>query len=256
MNPRSRDETVGEELAVSLRCPPELEGRVPAPELATRLTPQWLARMPASEPSAVLGGVPVRTVKQCPPFVDALRYGILFPLSADITVRDGEFEWDWDIPPLASSPVTRAPLGVHLPEQVKGLPPLDADAGAARFVIKFTNYWTVGLPAGWSMLFTHPLNRMDLPFRTVAGLVDCDAYASNFVHFPALWHDDAFEGVLPRGTPVAQGVPVRRHALLLERGTLEGSELARHRELQAALEESAGVYRREYRAPKKRSGRR
>ena len=253
MTAPSRGETAGEELTVSLRCPPELEGRIPVPELASRLTPDWLARMPASEPSALLGGVPVRTVKQCPPFVDALRYGILFPLSADITVRGGEFEWDWEVPPLASSPVTRAPLGVHLPEQVRGVP-LDADP--ARFVIKFTNYWTVGLPAGWSMLFTHPLNRTDLPFRTVAGLVDCDAYASNFVHFPAFWHDDDFEGVLPRGTPVAQGVPVRRESLALELGALEGPELARHREVQSALEESAGVYRREYRAPKKRSRRR
>ena len=242
-----------DELTVSLRCPPELEGRLPVPRLASELTPEWLARMPALEPSALLGGQEVRTVKQCPPFIDALRCGILFPLSADIVVKDGEFEWDWDIPALESSPVTQAPLGVHLPEQVKGAP-LGADP--ARFVIKFTNYWTVGLPEGWSMLFTHPLNRMDLPFRTLSGLVDCDAYSGNFVHFPALWHDDSFEGTIPQGTPVAQGIPVRRAPIDLDRQVLDPSDLARHREIQSAMEQSSGVYRRTYRAPKKRSGRR
>ena len=90
----------------------------------------------------------------------------------------------------------------------------------------------------------------------LSGLVDCDAYASNFVHFPALWHDDGFEGVLPRGTPVAQGIPVPRATIHLDRGTFDDHDLARHREIQAALDESAGVYRREYRAPKKRSGKR
>ena len=253
MSSRSGDASIGDELTISLRCPPELEGLVPVPELTASLVPAWLAGMPASEPSALLGGVPVRTVKHCPPFIDALRFGVLFPLSADIKVSGGEFEWDWKAPPLASSEVTLAPLGVHLPEQVRGVP-LGTDPD--RFVIKFTNYWTVGLPPGWSMLFTHPLNRMDLPFRTLSGVVDCDAYASNFVHFPALWHDDAFEGVLPRGTPVAQGIPVLRRSIGLEHGILEGPELARHREVQAALEESAGVYRREYRAPNKPAGRR
>ena len=240
-------------LTISLRCPPELEGRVPAPELASDCVPGWLVRMPAMEPSTLLGGLEVRTVKQCPPFIDALRCGIVFPLSADLEVNGGEFEWHREIPALASSPVTMAPLGVHVPEQVKGTP-LAGDP--ARFVVKFTNYWTVGLPDGWSMLFTHPLNRMDLPFRTLSGLVDCDAYTSNFVHFPALWHDDGFEGLLPRGTPVAQGIPVRRATLELDRQAFEDRDLVRHREVQSALEESAGVYRREYRAPKKRSGRR
>ena len=223
------------------------------PRLASEVAPDWLSTMPSQAPSELLGGQAVRTVKQCPPFVDALRCGILFPLCADIVVKGGEFEWDWDVPALESSPVTLAPIGVHLPERVTGVP-LDADP--ARFVIKFTNYWTVGLPAGWSMLFTHPLNRMDLPFRTLAGMVDCDAYSSNFVHFPALWNDDSFEGTIPRGTPVAQGIPVHRASIELDRQTFEESDHARHLEIQSAMEESTGVYRRAYRAPKKHAGRR
>ena len=37
---------------------------------------------------------------------------------------------------------------------------------------------------GWSILFTHPLNRDDLPFRTLSGIVDCDRFGAGLVHFP------------------------------------------------------------------------
>jgi len=48
------------------------------------------------------------------------------------------------------------------------------------------------------VLFTHPANRFDLPFTTLTGLVDCDLYHDNWVHFPAHWHDTNFSGVLPK----------------------------------------------------------
>src|SRR5262245_2197742 len=58
----------------------------------------------------------------------------------------------------------------------------------------------------------HPVNRFDLPFTTLAGLVDSDRYHDNWIHFPARWHDLNFRGVLPKGTPVAQCVPVKRES--------------------------------------------
>jgi hypothetical protein len=34
--------------------------------------------------------------------------------------------------------------------------------------------WAVELPAGYSALYTHPLNRFELPFLTTSGIVDND----------------------------------------------------------------------------------
>jgi hypothetical protein len=79
-----------------------------------------------------------------------------------------------------------------------------------RFLIKFHNLWTIEAPEGYALLFTHPVNRFDLPFTTLTGLVDCDRYHDNWIHFPAHWHDASFSGVLPKGTPVAQCLPVKR----------------------------------------------
>ena len=230
-------------MKIRFSCLPGYEPYLPKPTLAAGNLPDWLKRMPASAESAVLAGADVRTVKQCPPFVDAMQAGILFPLAADVTVRGGEFSWDWDLPRHPQSRLTRSPIGIHVPEQATGAPAVPE----GQFVLKFTNFWTVELPVGWSMLFTHPVNRVDLPFQTLTGLVDCDRFSDGFVHFPALWTDPDFEGVLKAGTPVAQGFPVPREALELETGAFEAEQLDRHLAVEDGLQSERGFYRKSFR---------
>jgi len=227
-----------------MRCLPGYEAFLPKPVLASTGLPDWIREMPAEAAAVLLSGGPVRTVKQCPPFLDAMRGGILFPLAADLTFRDGEFSWDWDLPRHDQARPTRAPIGVHLPEQATGMPGIyEPD----EFIVKFTNFWTIALPKGWSMLFTHPVNRYDLPFCTMSGMVDCDGWTDGSVHFPAIWTDPDFDGVLPAGTPVAQGYPVPREALDLETGEMSAAELDAHLVVQDGLQEEPGLYRKRYR---------
>lgn len=216
---------------------PAFHGRVPEPVLARTALPDWLRRMPPEAESAV-AGASVRTVKQCPPFLDAMQAGILFPLTADLTVRDGVFAWASGLPADPLVRVSRAPIGVHVPEQAAGAPFFDPSC----FIVKFVNPWTVVLPDGWSLLVGHPANREELPFRTLCGLVD--DFPGGLVHFPALWTAPAFEGVLPRGTPVAQALPVRREALDLDIAAMDEAELARHLLTEDALQAEPGHYRR------------
>jgi hypothetical protein len=56
--------------------------------------------------------------------------------------------------------------------------------------------------------------------------------------------------VLPRGTPVAQCLPVRREALALAFEPLAGDSALRFAALKDALAAEPGVYRRRYRAAK------
>ena len=113
--------------------------------------------------------------------------------------------------------------------------------------MKFTNYWAIALPAGIGLLCTHPANRLDLPFRTVTGLVRADTY-ENFIHFPALWSDPDFSGVLPRGTPVAQCYPVPLEHVEMELATIDGDAETRFREARSAVRDGAGAFRRHHRA--------
>src|ERR1700733_281071 len=210
-------------MRVVFRCDPALYDRLPRPVAARAALPEWLRAMPASAFSE-LHGQEIRTVKQCPPFVDAMAHGFLIPLPCDVTVRDGRFSWVWDLPPLSIEAHPRSPLSFHVPAQVTGTPFHDA----GRAVIKFNSFWTIELENGYSLFATHPVNRADLPFRLLTGLVDSDRFSDVGILFPAVWTDADFEGVLPRGTPVAQGFPSLGDALARQFQPFSAEEAERY----------------------------
>jgi hypothetical protein len=228
---------------LTFRCPPELEGWLPEPIPASQGLPAWLKTMPAQAFNAV-AGAEEDTVKRCPPFIDAMASGYLIPLMCDVVVRDGQLSWDIDLPAGEVASFPRSPLGLHDPSQVTGTPLFEPD----QVPIKFHNLWTIEAPDGYAVLFTHPFNRFDLPFTTLTGLVDCDRYHDAWVHFPALWRDAGFSGVLARGTPIAQCVPVRREAWSAQTAPMSRDEAQRTHEAIAAIAREKGVYRRKFRA--------
>jgi hypothetical protein len=175
-----------------------------------------------------------------------MTYGFLMPLACDVTIRDGEFSWDRDVP-AAIANYPRSPIDFHDPAQVAGTPFFDED----RFVIKFNSFWTIELPPGYSLLVTHPVNRDDLPFTTLTGLVDADLYSLAFVNFPARWRDPHFTGTLAKGTPVAQCLPIRREVFGEQFETITGEMAGRFREMNDAVAGGIGMYRHEFRAAKR-----
>src|SRR5713101_2590368 len=177
-------------MTLTFRCPAELEGLLPAPVPATLGLPDWFKAMPPQAFNAVNSCIG-DTVKRCPPFIDAMTYGFLIPLICDLKVENGEFTWDNDLPAGGEVNFVRSPIGFHDASQVTATPLFEDD----RFVIKFHNLWTIEAPDGYALLFTHPVNRFDLPFITLTGLVVCDRYHDNWIHFPAHWHDLNFSGV-------------------------------------------------------------
>lgn len=235
------------QMNVKFACPAEMAEVLPRPVLAVRGLPEWFKAMQQSSFSAV-SSKNVMTVKKCPPFIDAMTYGFLMPLVSDLVVENGEFSWSSEIPAVASLPnLTRSPIDYHDSAQVKETPFFDKD----QFIIKFNNFWTIALPPGYSLLVTHPINRLDLPFMTITGLVDSDRYVDSLVHFPARWTDPNFSGVLPKGTPVAQCLPIRREAIVEEFRTLSEEAVQRLRDTGRAVSTEASVYRHEFRAPKR-----
>ncbi len=149
--------------------------------------------------------------------------GFLMPLICDLRIENGEITWDNDLPHGRAFEYPHSPIGFHDGDQVADTPLFEPD----RLLVKFHNLWTIKAPEGYSLLFTHPVNRFDLPFTTLNGLVDCDRYCDSLIHFPAHWHETNFSGVLPRGTPVAQCVPVKRESWTARIGTLTAKETQR-----------------------------
>lgn len=235
-------------MRIIFRCDPALIDRLPQPVPARAALPGWLRAMPATAMSDLHGGE-VRTVKQCPPFIDAMSHGVVIPLPCDVEVRDGRLSWDWDLPPLKVAEHPRSPLSFHGPAQVRGTP-FDLDG---RTIVKFNSFWTVELEPGYALFATHPVNRDDLPFRLLTGLVDADRFTDVGILFPALWTDPEFEGVLPRGTPVAQCFPVSRDTLDLAFEPFSAEHETRYAETAHALLGTPGTYRKHFRVRRPRS---
>jgi hypothetical protein len=176
-----------------------------------------------------------------------MSHGFMVLLPCDVSVQAGQFSWDWPLPALTISGHPRSPLSFHVPEQLVGSPLADG----ANSAIKFNSFWTIELEPGWSLLAMHPVNRFDLPFHTLTGLVDCDRFHEIGIFFPALWTDPDYVGTLPRGLPVVQCVPIRREPLELSFAAMDAEQSARFSATSQEILAEPGVYKQRFRAKSK-----
>ena len=230
---------------IHFRCDSALVDILPRPIAAAQGLPGWLRDMSPKVASEVHGRE-IRTIKQCPPFVDAMSYGFLILLPCDVDVEEGVFSWDWKIAQPAVEGHPRAPLSFHVPEQTKGAPFSDGVTAS----LKFNSFWTIELEAGWSLYATHPANREDLPFRLLTGLVDSDRFVDAGINFPAIWTRPDFVGRLPKGMPVAQCFAVPRLRPEFHFSTLSGDRATAYSNLVTDVLADPGIYRKRYRAPR------
>jgi hypothetical protein len=182
-----------------------LSGHKPAS--ATKAIPNWFRSMPKftgkDKKFRLFSDSRVNsTVKLCSPFLDSLTLGYTIMLEYDVQVvlEGDKQEFTWKGGGLNF-------IGVHSAQQI---PSEMIPEGFSSQPFKFTNRWSIKTPSGYSLLFTHPLNRADLPFFTLSGLVDSDDYHMP-VELPFLIRSD-FDGIIPAGTPVAQIIPIKRES--------------------------------------------
>ena len=81
-----------------------------------------------------------------------------------------------------------------------------------QFGIKMN--WYYETPPGYSLLFTHPFNRPELPFYVPSGIVDSDIWGLPI--FIPFFIKRGFEGVIKAGTPLIQMLPIKREPWSIE----------------------------------------
>jgi hypothetical protein len=144
------------------------------------------------------------TLKHCMPFRDAMTVGYIWTLPADLEIR--KIENNYAIRWLFFDNLVEE----HTQQQVPNLPvSVNSDS---KNVFKFTCEFLITTPKNYSLLFTHPLNQHDLPFRTFAGIVESDLYKVP-VQFPfqlsvTLEENDIL--IIPKHTPIVQFIPIKR----------------------------------------------
>jgi hypothetical protein len=173
-------------------------------------------------------------LKHCMPYFDAMIMGYHYLLHTDINIirkDDGTIDIKWDSPmhPVAS----------------RGLFEMPVPHGHYHSHWSWQMYWGVQPPEGYGVLLTHPLNRYDLPFTTVAGYVDYDVYPlPGNVSFHI---KDNFEGVIPAGTPLMSMIPIKRESWVGEEN--RSQDFFRPKTELAAKKETVNIahYKKNYR---------
>jgi hypothetical protein len=178
------------------------------PVPATKHLPTWFKSLPPKLGENAFGD---STIKRCMPFLDAMTAGWLIPLGADVHITTSE---DGSFAPWRSTfgSETKPMIEYHALRQVSGAKvphPM-----APRQPMKFMNYWFIKVPKEYSLLFISPLEREDKRFRCLPGLVDSPYAEREYVNFPFLMLKDNFNGVIEKGTPLVQVIPVRKDSFL------------------------------------------
>ena len=181
----------------------ELAGIPPTP--AAKHLPEWYKKISPYVDNEKKLSFPVdkgthnTTIKRCVPFLDAMSAGYTFVLDDDVYVEQVNNE------PFIRWKSDQQMITWHSYDQFEGFP---IPNGYHYMIAKWHNDYILETPPGHSMLFTHPINRFDLPFQTITGFVDTDKYVLP-VQFP-FFLKKGFEGIIESGTPVAQMIPVKR----------------------------------------------
>lgn len=177
------------------------------PQFASKLVPEWYKNMESyvngdKKPSGA-GGTKA-TIKRCMPVFDAIIAGYIIVLPADVyvSIKDGQQYFEWSNLGLVSfHPIEQAPT--HPNRKPHAYP-------------KWNNPWAIKTPKGYSTMFIQPMHRESV-FTILPGIVDTDEYYAP-VNFPFVINDPEFEGLIPKGTPIAQVIPFKRESWTMQFG--------------------------------------
>jgi hypothetical protein len=164
---------------------------------STNHVPTWYKKMPLWENNEVINKENQKfnfSVKHCAPFLDAMINGYMITLPHDLYVESDESK-------------------CYLTWNISDYPPLVRNNNANPLIVPSGHHpiectWSYPLshtiPKGYSVLFTHPLNRYDLPFTTLSGIVDGGDFIMRAKGKIPFYIKKDFKGTIPKGTPIIQ----------------------------------------------------
>jgi len=137
------------------------------------------------------------STKLCLPFLDAMLSGYIYCFEDDLTIEvedDGspKFSWTKDL--------------ILMDKRFEVDMAISDEYYPVQFGIKMN--WYYETPENYSLLFTHPLNRPELPFYIPSGIVDSDIWGLPI--FIPFFIKKGFFGTIKQGTPLIQMIPIKR----------------------------------------------
>jgi hypothetical protein len=172
------------------------------PKPAKLFIPDWYKDGPKPKDADLKwnGNEPFKGLKHCVPFLDGMLTGYVATLWVDVFVdiEDG-------MQVFRHRHTEHEPISERLISSTENLP-VPAGFHFRRFT--WRSPFFVRTPKGYSLLLTHPINRDDLPFRTLSAVIDSDSIMTTG-NVPFFIKQD-FTGIIKKGTPLFQIIPFKR----------------------------------------------
>ena len=170
------------------------------------VVPDWYKNISPLNVSSIKSFPVSLNIKACIPFLDTLTSGYIIPLPMDIAVKIDEN---------GSSVITWPDSSIDIIGLRDGseAPGMETPRGFQSTHFVWKTMVAIKLPKGYSCLVTHPLNRHDLPFITLSGIIDADSIFHEG-NIPFFIKKD-FEGLIKAGTQILQIIPFKRENWIL-----------------------------------------
>lgn len=179
---------------------------VELPSPAVKNTPEWYKNatrfLNSNKVSFGEGGAPTGTMKGCIPVFDSIIHGYIQKTWTDIYIErddDGEITYRWSKGPEI--------MRTRDSYQYETMPKLNGYDGR---MFTWNRPWGLITPPGYSVLFSHPMYRYDLPFMSQPGIIDTDVYHAAGKNSVPFFLKEGFTGLIPAGTPMYQIIPIKR----------------------------------------------
>ena len=160
------------------------------PYPASKDIPEWFKNTPPVAENDL-------TARRCIPLLDSFSAGYMIPLFSDVYFNEEN-----------DSFVSKSVIDVTSSHPKFQVEKFEIDSSFNPQPFKWLNPWYIKTPKGYSTMFIHPLNRTDLPFYSLTGIVDTDKHPLE-TNFP-FFMKKGFSGEIKAGTPVIQAIPFKR----------------------------------------------
>ena len=176
-----------------------------SPKPAKNILPEWYKDVPThhtKNPNFVeTHGNQNSTFKSCMPFLDSWTFGYIMTTPCDVIV---EKNFDGSNITVHSNDYFNI-VGAR-GEPSKNSMPIPPDYYQNE--LTWQTHWEAQTPEGYSSFYTHPINRPELPFYTISGIMDTDKWYLTGNH--PFFIKKGFEGIIPMGTPMISIIPFKR----------------------------------------------
>lgn len=183
---------------------------IPIVKPSKNYVPEWYAKTPmfVGDKQSVNKWGMNPALRACVPFLDAFLTGYTVELWTDLIVQQSikGSVISWPGQTEESGPDVWQPITLRNSEITD---PMPIPFGYENKHYAWNNPHLIKTPPGYSILVTQPLNRYDTPFLTMSAVIDCDKDLLSSGRIP-FFIREGFEGLIPKGTPIYQIVPIKR----------------------------------------------